>query len=118
MGYYNMEKEPKGAKSSDMTGQKKMKETNAAGMSGPNSLKGTKGMSGEKLPKGANASDETGERKMPLVGGVAIGRADSIGARESSHMGKNDGRTGEFNTGTSESMCYSHERMPHVQDKM
>ena len=81
MGYYNMEKEPKGAKSSDMTGQKKMKETNAAGMSGPNSLKGTKGMSGEKLPKGANASDETGERKMPLVGGVAITSKDSPGTR-------------------------------------
>ena len=113
-----MEKEPKGAKSSDMTGQKKMKETNAAGMSSPNSLKGTKGMSGEKLPKGANASDETGERKMPLVGGVAIGRADSIGARESSHMGKNDGRLGEMNTGSREHVAYEHKRIDHVQDSM
>ena len=107
-----MEKEPKSAKSSDRTGEKKGSE------SGPNSLKGTKGMSGEKMPKGVNSSDMSGERKAKLVGGVGMGKADSIGARDMSHMGKVDGRTGEFNTGTSESMCYSHERMPHVQDSM
>jgi len=118
MGYYGMEKEPKGAKSSDSTGEKKMGPRSSGSMQGPNSLKGTKGMSGEKLPKGANASDETGEIKRPLNGGVAMGRADSIGARDMSHMGKVDGRTGEFNTGSKESECYTHERMPHVQDKM
>ena len=107
-----MEKEPKSAKSSDRTGEKKASE------SGPNSLKGTKGMSGEKMPKGVNSSDMSGERKAKLVGGVGMGKADSIGARDMSHMGKVDGKTGEFNTGTSESMCYSHERMPHVQDSM
>ena len=112
MGYYGKEKMPKGVAASDRSGEKMGSEK------GPNSTKGTPGMTGEKMPKGVNASDMSGERKAKLVGGVAIGRADSIGARESSHMGNNDGRLGEFNTGTSESMCYSHERMPHVQDKM
>jgi len=104
------EKLPKGAKSSDRTGEKMGSEK------GPNSLKGTKGETGEKLPKGANASDETGERHAKLNGGVAMGKMDGIGSREMSHMGKNDGRTGEFNTGSKEHDCYSHERMPHVQD--
>jgi len=45
-----------------------------------------------------------------------MGKMDGIGSREMSHMGKNDGRTGEFNTGSKEHDCYSHERMPHVQD--
>lgn len=105
-----MEKEPKGAKSSDRTGEKKGMET------GPNSTKGTKGMSGEHMPKGVNSSDMSGERKAKLVGGVAIGKADSIGSRDMSHMGKVDGRTGEFNSGSKEHECYSHERAPHIQD--
>jgi len=112
MGYYGMEKKPKGAKSSDRTGEKKGMET------GPNSLKGTKGMSGEKMPKGVNSSDMSGERKAKLVGGVGMGKADSIGSRDGSHMGMNDGRTGEFNSGSKEHECYSHERMPHIQDSM
>ena len=112
MGYYGKEKAPKGVTASDRSGEKMGSEK------GPNSLKGTPGMTGEKMPKGANASDMSGERKAKLVGGVGIGKADSIGARDGSHMGKNDGRTGEFNTGSSESECYSHERMPHIQDKM
>ena len=112
MGYYGMEKEPKSAKSSDRTGEKKGSE------SGPNSLKGTKGMSGEKMPKGVNSSDMSGERKAKLVGGVGMGKADSIGARDMSHMGKVDGKTGEFNTGSKESECYVHERTPHIQDSM
>ena len=107
-----MEKEPKKAKSSDQTGEKKGSE------SGPNSLKGTKGMSGEKMPKGVNSSDMSGELKAKLVGGVGMGKADSIGARDMSHMGKVDGKTGEFNTGSRESECYVHERTPHIQDSM
>jgi len=110
------EKLPKGAKSSDSTGEKRMGPRSSGSMQGPNSLKGTKGETGEKLPKGANASDETGERHAKLNGGVAMGKMDGIGSREISHMGKNDGRTGEFNTGSKEHDCYSHERMPHVQD--
>jgi len=118
MGYYGMEKEPKGAKSSDSTGEKKMGPKSFDKMTGPNSMKGTKGMSGEKMPKGADSADTTGEIKRPLNGGVAMGKADSIGSRDMSHMGKVDGRTGEFNTGSKESECYVHERTPHIQDSM
>jgi len=76
------------------------------------------GMSGEKVPKGALSSDTTGERKMSLKGGVAMGKADGIGMREASHMGKIDGRCGEMNTGSKEHVAYEHSRMDHMQDKM
>jgi len=112
MGYYGKEKMPKGVAASDRSGEKMGSEK------GPNSTKGTPGMTGEKMPKGVNASDMSGERKAKLVGGVGMGKADTIGMRDGSHMGKNDGRTGEFNTGSSESECYTHERVPHVQDRM
>ena len=118
MGYYGMEKEPKGVKSSDMTGEKKMGPRSADKMQGPNSLKGTKGASGEKLPKGVNASDESGEIKRPLNGGVAMGKADGIGSRDASHMGKYDGQCGEMKGGSSESVCYEHKRAEHAQDGM
>jgi len=76
MGYYGMEKEPKGVKSSDRTGEKMGSEK------GANSLKGTPTQTGVKTPAGATASDMSGERKAKLVGGVAMGKADSIGSRE------------------------------------
>jgi hypothetical protein len=104
------EKMPKKVISSDMSGEKK------GSMSGPNSLKGSKGMSGESIPKGATASDMSGERKAKVVGGVALGKADGIGMREKSHLGKNDGLLGECKGGTSESVVYNHVRIPHPQD--
>jgi hypothetical protein len=76
------------------------------------------GVSGEKVPKGALSSDTSGERKMSLKGGVAMGKADGIGMREASHMGKIDGRCGEMNTGSKEHVAYEHSRMDHMQDKM
>jgi len=112
------EKLPKGAKSSDRTGEKKEGPTSAMKQTGPNSIKGTKGVSGEKIPFGATASDMSGERKMPIAGGVGMGKMDGIGAREASHMGRNDGRTGEMNDGSKEREVYSHVRVGHVQDKM
>ena len=51
MGYYGKEKMPKGASASDRSGEKMGSEK------GPNSTKGTPGVSGEKMPKGANASE-------------------------------------------------------------
>jgi hypothetical protein len=112
MGYYGMEKEPKGVKSSDRTGEKMGSEKRA------NSLKGTPTQTGVKTPAGATASDMSGERKQKLVGGVAMGKADGIGERDGSHMGKNDGRLGEMKGGSSESVCYDHKRIAHVQDGM
>ncbi len=63
------------------------------------SMKGTKGASGEKLPKGVNASDMTGERKEKLRGGVAMGKED-----------KTAGMEGEFNTGRTAGICYEHKK--------
>ena len=104
MGYPKMEKMPKGVTSSDITGEKRGSE------GGANSLKGTPTQTGVKTPSGATASDMSGERKAKLVGGVAMGKADSIGARDGSHMGKNDGRLGEMKGGSSEKVCYDHKR--------
>jgi len=112
MGYYGMEKEPKGVMSSDKTGMKKGTE------SGPNSLKGVPSTTGAKAPAGATSSDTTGERKAKLVGGVAMGKADSIGSRDASHMGKYDGMCGEMKGGSSEKVVYEHKRIEHHQDKM
>jgi hypothetical protein len=107
-----MEKEPKGAKSSDRTGEKMGSEK------GPNSTKFMAGASGEKMPKSVNASDMTGERKAKLVGGVAMGKADSTGDRVDGHMGKNDGLLGEMKGGSREHVAYEHKRIDHVQDSM
>jgi hypothetical protein len=73
-------------------------------------------MTGAKAPAGATSSDTTGERKAKLVGGVAIGKADGIGNRDASHMGKVDGMLGEMKGGSSESVCYDHKRTAHEQD--
>ena len=104
------EKMPKGVVSSDKTGMKKGSE------SGPNSLKGTKGASGEMIPKGATSSDTSGERKAKLVGGVAMGKADGIGLRDSSHMGKTDGQLGDMKGHMGEKVVYEHKRIAHEQD--
>ena len=104
MGYYNKEVEPKGAKSSDRTGEKKV------GASMVDKEVFRSGASGEKIPKGALSSDTSGERKMPIAGCVGMGKMDGIGSRDVSHMGKHDGRMGEMKGGSSEKSCYDHER--------
>jgi hypothetical protein len=113
MGYPKMEVEPKGAKSSDRSGEKKVTVSKVDREYG-----GAKSMTGATPPKGATSSDTSGERKMPIAGGVGMGKADGIGMRESGHMGKHDGRLGEMKGGSSEKDCYSHERYEHAQDKM
>jgi hypothetical protein len=115
MGYYGKEKEPKGAKSSDSTGEKR-----ESRLTGVNSTKFMKGASGEKAPKGADSSDTTGERKAKgFAGGVALGMEDTISGREAGHMGKHDGRLGEFNHGNvGEKVIYDHKRYDHDQDSM
>ena len=112
MGYYGKEKEPKGAKSSDRTGEKRV----AASMVDKEVFRS--GASGEKIPKGALSSDTSGERKMPIAGGVGMGKADGIGMREASHMGRHDGKLGEMKGGSREHVAYEHKRMDHVQDSM
>lgn len=112
MGYYNKEVEPKGAKSSDRSGEKKV------GTPKMDSMKGVPSVTGAKAPKGATSSDMSGERKARMEGGVGMGKMDGIGERDGSHMGKYDGRLGEMNTGSAEKVVYEHKRVPHVQDGM
>ena len=81
------------------------------------SMKGTKGASGEKLPKGVNAFDMSGERKQKLVGGVAMGKMDAMSSRPLSHAGNFEGKLGELNDGNmGEREVYSHVRTAHAQD--
>ena len=104
MGYPHMEKLPKGAKSSDRSGEKKV------GASMVDKEVFRPGASGEKIPKGALSSDTSGERRAPIAGGVGMGKMDGMGSRDSSHMGKHDGKLGEMNTGSREHVAYEHER--------
>ena len=105
MGYYGKEVLPKGAKSSDMTGQKKV-HVSKVDREGD----GVPSTTGAKAPKAALSSDTTGERKAPITGGVGMGKADGIGERESSHMGKHDGRLGEMKGHMGEKVIYDHVR--------
>lgn len=76
------------------------------------------GASGEKVPKGALSSDTSGERKAKIVGGVGMGKMDSMGSRPMSHAGNFEGKLGEMNDGNKgERECYSHKRVGHDQDK-
>ena len=106
-----MEKLPN-ATSSDKTGMKKV------GVSKVDAEKFHSGASGEKIPKAALSSDTTGERRAPIAGGVGMGKADGLGLREASHMGKNDGRMGEMKGHMGEKVVYEHMREAHEQDKM
>jgi hypothetical protein len=83
------------------------------------SSKGIPLSTGDKLPKGADASDTSGERKVKLVGGVGMGKMDSMGSRPLSHAGNFEGKLGELNDGNmGERECYSHKRVGHDQDDM
>lgn len=59
---------------------------------------------GEKEPKGAKASDSSGTKSKGIVNGVGMGQEDKTGR---SNGGK---EKGEYNSGRSESTCYSHNR--------
>ena len=113
MGYYGKEKMPKGVMSSDMSGEKRV-HVSKVDREGD----GVPSHTGAKAPKAALSSDTSGERKAPITGGVGMGKMDGMGERESSHMGKHDGRLGEMKGGSSESTVYEHKRIPHVQDGM
>ena len=63
------------------------------------SNKGVKSTTGATPPKGASSSDMSGERMEKLKGGVAQGRED-----------KTAGMEGEFNTGRTAGVCYTHDR--------
>lgn len=96
------EKEPKGVDRSDTKGKRHEAVPKADKESG------TRGASGEREPAGAKSRDASGELKRPLEGGVGMGKADSIGARETSHLGKHDGRLGEVKGHMGEKNVYAH----------
>lgn len=62
------------------------------------------GTSKDKMPSGAKSSDGGGERSEPMVNGVGMGKEDGAGR---SRGGK---ERGEYNTGRSESVCYTHKK--------
>lgn len=106
MGYYGKEVEPKGVKSSDMTGEKKIRVSKMDS----ESKDAYPSTTGAKAPKAALSSDTTGERKAPIAGGVGMGKMDSVGSRDGSHVGKHDGRLGEMKGECSEKVVYEHKR--------
>ena len=62
------------------------------------SMKGTPSTTGATAPKGATSSDTSGERMGKIVGGVAMGKEDMTG------------KDGQFNTGRTAGICYTHTR--------
>lgn len=62
------------------------------------STKGVKSVTGATAPKGATSSDMSGERRGRMVGGVAMGKEDAIGADK------------KFDTGRTPGICYTHVR--------
>ena len=70
------------------------------------SMKGVPSTTGATAPKGATSADTSGERKGKLVGGVAMGQEDGVGAVK------------QFNTGRTAGVCYEHSRSAyHMEDK-
>lgn len=72
-------------------------------MANPNSTKGIPAK-GVVVPKGAAKADMSGERKGRIVGGVAEGKEDDIGADK------------QFNSGRTEGTCYDHKRTSYYQE--
>jgi hypothetical protein len=67
------------------------------------SMKGVPSTTGATAPKGATSADTSGERKGKLVGGVAMGKEDMVG------------KDGQFNTGRTNGVCYTHTRSDYQQ---
>ncbi len=80
-------------------------------MGQPGTDYGKRHETGEKEPKGATKADTKGERHESKTNGVAMGKLDATGER-----GMGGKEKGEYNTGRSEGVCYTHKRIPHDQD--
>ena len=91
------EREPKGTKASDRTGER------ASRNSRPDSTAGNPEGKAKGLPA-AKASDGGGERGGKLINGVGMGEFDGHGRAGGST------ERGEYNTGRSESNAYTHNR--------
>ena len=60
--------------------------------------------SGATAPKAAASSDKSGTKSKGKVNGVGMGQADGTGRSNGSK------ERGEYNTGRSESTCYTHKK--------
>jgi hypothetical protein len=70
----------------------------------PGANEGTRHESGEKEPAGATSSDKSGAKSKGTVNGVGMGKADATGRSNGGH------EKGEYNTGRTESTCYTHKK--------
>lgn len=70
----------------------------------PGADEGTKGETGEREPRNIPKADDKVGRHEGKVNGVAMGKADQTGRSNGGH------ETGQFNTGRSESVCYTHKK--------
>lgn len=70
----------------------------------PGANEGMRHESGEKEPKGEKASDSGGERHEGMINGVGMGKMDKTG------RSNGGAEKGEYNSGRSESTCYTHKR--------
>jgi len=78
--------------------------TNSKGMNQPGTDRGERGETGEKIPKSVKSSDSGGEKSKSKTNGVGMGARDDTGRSNGSK------ERGEFNSGRSESVCYSHKK--------
>ena len=69
----------------------------------PGANEGSRHESGEREPKAAG-SDRSGEKSGKKIIGIAMGKADATGRSNGSK------ERGEYNTGRSESVCYTHQK--------
>lgn len=78
-------------------------------MKQPGTDYGERDETGEKEPAGAKGGDSSGEKHKGLINGVGMGQEDKTGR---SNGGK---EKGEYNTGRSESVCYTHDRKHYTE---
>ncbi len=68
----------------------------------PGANEGSRGESGEREPKGVKSSDD-GKSGKKIIG-IAMGKADATGRQNGVK------EMGEYTTGRSESVCYTHQK--------
>ena len=94
------EKIPAAARSSDPSGQRKVKVPTFDKEGGS---KNQRSETGAKAPREAKASDSSGEKRRTIEGGVAMGMADDVKGRDPADCGHHEGYKGEWNEGTMDS---------------
>lgn len=83
----------------------------------PGANEGQRHESGEREPKGDTSSDKTGTKSERKIIGVGIGQRDKQGTQVGGvgRSGMGGKEKGEYNSGRSEGVCYTHKRISHPQ---